>query len=137
VSGLIGDEDTLDAAIELTRDRSDAVIVMSDRDTSLSGSVEDAAGQPLHEGTIVIFPADPRLRVMGGRRVRILELLPGGRFTASSLPAGEYLAVAGPNIAPGGQLSLADLESLETRATRVVLVLGEQKRITIRQGRTI
>jgi hypothetical protein len=135
VFGLIGDQDTLDVPIALTESRNDAVVVLASRDTSISGSVRTADGQPLLDGTIVIFPARRELRHAGSRYLRVMPLAGAGLFNAS-LPPGDYFAIAGPDIAPEGRIRIADLTTLERDATKFTLEIGAQKRLVLTsQGR--
>jgi hypothetical protein len=131
VFGLIDGQDTLDGPVLLAADTTDALVVLTDRDTSLSGAVEDLSGAPLLEGRLVIFPVDRGLRRSGSRRVRLIRLVGDGLFTATDLPPGEYYVVAGADLAPTGRIDNARLAQIEDGATRITLALGQQRRVTI------
>jgi uncharacterized protein (DUF2141 family) len=130
VAGRIGPFDTLDVPFQLVQDRTDAVVVMASRDTSVAGSVVDESGRPLTNGTVVIFPVIPTRRHPDSRYMRILPLVGDGLF-AASLPPGEYFAIAGRNLDPDGRIDAADLAAFEADATRFTLEIGEQKRLAI------
>ena len=70
-------------------------VVFTSRSASVAGDVTDAAGKPVSEYTVVIFPADAGA-APGADHQRRQTAQPDrqGRFRASGLPAGDYLAAA-------------------------------------------
>ena len=133
VSGFVGGADTLDRPLLIDAHHDDAMVVLSDRDTSVSGTVVDIDGRPAEGVITVIFPTDRRLWTPDTRRVRLLTPLPGAIFNATSLPPGTYFVVAGRGLAPGGRVNLAALEQ-DPSATRFTLSIGERKQLTVTVG---
>ncbi len=70
-------------------------IVFTSRSASVAGGVTDAAGKPVLDYTVVIFPADAGAPPGADyQRRQTAQPDPQGRFRASGLPAGDYLAAA-------------------------------------------
>jgi Carboxypeptidase regulatory-like domain len=70
-------------------------VVLSTRSASVAGGVTDAAGKPVAEYTVVIFPADAELAKRADfRRMQTAQPDRQGRFRAQHLPPGDYLAAA-------------------------------------------
>jgi hypothetical protein len=75
------------------------VVTFTDRYQELSGRITNAAGAPMSQYTIIVFPADKAYWISGSRR--ILTTRPGtdGKFVLSgagptNLPPGRYLVAA-------------------------------------------
>jgi len=69
-------------------------VIVTNHLASLVGQVTDAAGGPLADGTVVLFPSDPQKWYENSRWVRAVRPDQKGRYRMTDLLPGEYLAVA-------------------------------------------
>jgi hypothetical protein len=88
-----------DTPIEIAGDKNitGVVITLTDRVTTLTGTITEAGGQPAATAGVVVFPAERALwRNFGNqpRRIRFVTASTRGTFSVRGLPAGDYLAVA-------------------------------------------
>lgn len=73
------------------------VITITDKTTTISGSITDATGQPATTAGVVVFPAErAQWRNFGSqpRRIRYIPASTAGVFGLRNLPPGDYFAVA-------------------------------------------
>jgi hypothetical protein len=125
-SAIVEGQDTLDFPFEFTgeRDISDAVIIMSDKIASVSGTLVDASGKPSTDYTIVAASADQRFWTPNSRRVVTSRPSFDGRYQIGGLPPGDYLLAAVTDLEPGGQYDPEFLKSLAGAAMRVSVAPG-------------
>jgi len=101
-SVMSGRQDVLDLPIEVTPDSQLGDIVMTwfDRAGVVDGHVSDAAGQPVTDDTVILFPADSRYWGLQSRRT--LRMLPGpaGRFQFAGVLPGEYYLALTTDLSP-------------------------------------
>jgi hypothetical protein len=99
---------------------------LTDRATTLSGTIKNEIGDPVFAHTVVVFPVEPRARWEApGARIRMVRPDSRGKYTVPGLPAGDYLIGLARDLSPA-RIVLADLlNSLEAAAVRVRLVEGE------------
>jgi hypothetical protein len=135
IAGVLNGRDTLDFPVDLTADSKDAVITFVDRETAVRGFARDAQGAPMTDSLVVIFSSDPQFWTTGSRRVRSTRTLPGGSFTVSGLPPGQYLAAVMRQVTPGVTLwSPAFLQPLVAKAHRFDLLSGQMRTIDLVWG---
>jgi hypothetical protein len=132
-SAIFGDRDAADYLLEVESGRNlpGGVIKLTSKVAELSGAVTTAAGQPVLNATVLVFPQDRRLWVPQSRR--ILAVSPGadGRYVLRDLPPGDYrVAVGDPE--PGQIFDVEYLSQLVTIATPVTIAAGEKKTHDIR-----
>ncbi|HEX5071481.1 MAG TPA: carboxypeptidase regulatory-like domain-containing protein [Vicinamibacterales bacterium] len=108
------------------------VATFTDRYQELTGRITSAAGAPMSQYTIVVFPEDKTYWISGSRR--ILTSRPGtdGKFVLSgagptNLPAGRYLIAAVTDIDRDEQYDPAFLSALVPAAVPVTLQPGAKK----------
>jgi len=108
------------------------VVTFTDRYQELSGRITNAAGAPMSQYTIIVFPEDKAYWISGSRR--ILTTRPGtdGKFVLSgagptNLPPGRYLVAAVTDIDRDEQYDPAFLSGLVPAAVPVALAPGEKK----------
>jgi len=77
----------------------------------------------------MIFSSDSQHWTAGLRRVRTTRALPGGTFTVSGLPPGQYFAIALEK--PPSALSSALFQRLAERAFRFDLLSGQMRTIDL------
>jgi protocatechuate 3,4-dioxygenase beta subunit len=125
----VGGVDTLDFPLEVRPNENvtGAVVRFTDRQTELTGTLQDRRGQPTADYTIIVFPADRRYWVGQARRIQSGRPGTDGRFTFSNLPPGDYRITAVPDPEPGIWYDPAFLEELESVSIRVSLADGEMK----------
>jgi hypothetical protein len=133
-SVLLNGRDISDDPLEVTgSDIAGVVISMTDRTNELSGTVRGADGLPDRRARVVVFPADRArwTQANGGRRATSTVASKTGTFSFSTLPAGDYIAVAVPD-QPG--LNWQDprrLDALSRGGTRVTIHDGEPRRLDL------
>ena len=127
-SAVVNGKDALDFPLEVRPNEqiSDAVVTFTDATQEVSGTLQDAAGRPAPDFTIVVFPADKALWTASRR---IVTSRPGtdGKFTVARLPVGNYRIAALVDIAPGEANDPAFLEQLVAASVPFSLAEGEKK----------
>lgn len=122
--------------IDVAPGRHELEVVIDDVPASVRGLVVDRRGTPLGGYTVILFPEDETLWHAGSPFIQAAGSYQDGRFELRSLPAGDYLAVAierAPFIALLDPQRLAHLQPI---ATRLTVLDGEQKTISIRASPT-
>jgi hypothetical protein len=100
-------------------------IVMTDRQTTLSGTVRNARGEQTTDYTVVVFPDRLREGAMPGRYTRVVRPDQQGRFETRGLPPGDYFAAAVESLEQGGQWDPAFRKQIEPAAKRFRLNEGQ------------
>lgn len=129
-SATLDGRDVSEAAFDFQRDVSDLVITFTDRWSGISGSVQGAADG----ASVVVFPTDAQSWANYGsnpRRLKAARATSQGRFGISSLPPGEYYAVAISEEQAADWRDPKTLEELARVATRVSIGEGEHKTIDL------
>lgn len=131
----VGGRDVMDSPLEVApqQDVSDIVITFTDRVTELSGRIVDAAGQPVPQYYVGVFPVDQSQWRRNSRWLRA-PLRPGtdGRFRMVGLPPGDYFLAALTEFDPNDWFTPTFLEQVAPGAIRVALGEGEKKTQDIR-----
>ena len=125
-SVTIDGENVTDIPFDLSSARDDTKIeiVMTDKQTTVSGTVRNARGEQIIDYTAVLFPAQLKEGVMAARYVRAVRPDQQGRYQTRGLPPGDYLAVAVESLEQGGQFDPAFRKQLEPSAKRFTLTEG-------------
>jgi len=122
---LLNGRDVIDEPIDLNGQNGTLEIVMSDRPSSVIGTVQSRGG-PL-DRAVVIFPDDASKWTFPSRYVKTTRADADGRFLVRDLPAGErYLAAAIDYLEDGDQDDPDFLDRLRSRATSFALGDNEQ-----------
>jgi hypothetical protein len=126
-SVAINGENITDLPVDVSTiaDGSTLEIVMTDKQTTLSGTVRDARGQPLVDYTVAIFPDQLREGVMPARYTRVVRPDQQGRFETRGLPPGNYLAAAVESLEQGSHWDPAFRKQVEPAARRFRLTEGQ------------
>ncbi len=106
------------------------VVYMTYRATTVTGRIEDPAGQPAGKAFAVLFAPDARYWTRSSRRIRYVAADETGAFSVEGLPDGEYLAVA-VRALPNWP-DPAWFESMRTAAAPFRLGDGETRQLTLR-----
>jgi hypothetical protein len=130
-SAMLNGVDVSETPFDLTRDVPDLTVVFTDRWTGISGAVQ---GQGADAATVVIFPADASKWSGDGlapRRFKSARADARGQFGISSLPAGDYYAIAIPEEQSGEWRDPATLDGLARLATAVTILEGEHRTVSV------
>jgi hypothetical protein len=128
-SAIVRGRDVLDFPLDVNPNDeiNDAVITFTDATQEVSGSLQDAAGRPAPDFTIVVFSADARFWTTPSRRIRSTRPGTDGRFTVTNIPPGEYRIAALVDVAPGEINDPAFLEQIVGASVKFTLAEGEKK----------
>jgi hypothetical protein len=132
-SARFGDRDAADYLLDIEPGRNYAggVLTLTSRTSELTGSVTDAAGRPVVNTTVVVFPADRPLWVPQSRRIHTAALGADGRYAVRGLPAGDYrVALADPE--PNQWFDVEFLSELLSVASPVTLADGDKRTLDLR-----
>jgi hypothetical protein len=135
-SALVGSRDALDASFEIQSSDADGLVVrfVDHPLGGASGVVYDAAGAPVSNATVLLFPAARELGFDTGpqaRRFRSVRSLGNGTFNTGGLPPGAYLAVALASPPAPDWQEPARLDALASSASRVDVAAGPSPPITL------
>ena len=130
---VLNGENITDVPLDVASVREDSTleIVMTDKRTTLSGTVRDARGQTVVDYTVVVFPDQLREGAMPGRYTRAVRADQQGRFETRGLPPGNYLAAAVESIEQGGHWDPAFRKHVEPTAKRFRLTEGQTATIDL------
>ena len=115
-SSVMFGRDTLDTPVDLREGTDGAVITFTDHTTELSGTIQDASGQPAPEYHVVVFARDKAYWTAQSRRIRTARPGVDGKYVMPNLPPGEYLMTAVTDMEPGEGFDPAFLEMLSRSA---------------------
>ena len=108
-------------------------IELTQKTTSLSGTVSDARGDAVKDCTVVVFADDPQKWTLPMNRwTASARPDQDGRFKVSNLPAGGYYAIAVDYVASGDWNDPDWLERARDRATRFTLSDGAGKALELK-----
>ncbi|MEP6916716.1 MAG: carboxypeptidase-like regulatory domain-containing protein, partial [Acidobacteriota bacterium] len=127
--------DVTDSGIEFkgTEALAGVEVVLTSKDTQVTGTVKGAGAQPIKDYTVVLFSEDPEhwtapnTRHVAGARPDL-----EGGFQIKHLPAGSYYAIAVEYLPQGEWGDPEVLERLKGKATRFTLDEGETKALDLR-----
>jgi Carboxypeptidase regulatory-like domain len=111
---------------------SDIEIVLTQRVSDLTGTVQDSRARPSTDYVIVAFSTESARWGYQTRYVRAIRPNQDGRFSAKGLPPDDYYVIALDYLEAGEEGDPEQLEKWKSAATRVTLVDGEQKTITLK-----
>lgn len=128
----------LDVPIDISDGRSidDVVVTLTTEGATIAGSVVPArGGEPVTGDEVVVFPADARFWSSFGvkaPRMRAVPLAPDGRFSASGLPAGEYLVTTIRSAETATWRRPGELSRLAASSEHVTVDWGATANVTLR-----
>lgn len=134
-AALLNGADVSTAPFDLTRDVDDLVITFTDRWSGLGGTVHDANGNADAAATVLVFPTTAEgWRDYGSspRRLKSSATTDRGEFAISSLPPGDYYAVAIPEDQSDDWRDPRTLDALARIATSITIAEGEHRMIDLR-----
>jgi hypothetical protein len=126
--------DVLDSGIDIkpNEDVSGLEIDLTDKVSVVAGSVTNARGEAVKDYSIVVFPRDRDMHTTLGRYFRLSRPDQTGRFKISSLPAGDYLAIALDGVDPADARDPDFPDTLRSRASSFSLAEGETKALDLK-----
>ena len=132
-SVLVDGTDVIDSGLEVKpgQEEADVQVVLTNRKTEISGTVQDAKGNA-DDFVVLVFSSDTQHWGWQSRHVRVARPDQTGRFLVDGLPAGSYLAVALEYLEPGEETNPEFLERVKSLATSVRLTDGEKKPIILK-----
>jgi len=129
-----GGRDVSDVPLEVRTGQNPAgiEIVVSDRVTEMTGTVQDADGQLLTDYTVVAFSSDASNWRPQSRYIQVGRPDANGQFRIRGLPPGDYLIAALDDVESGEWYDPAFLDGVRRGATRVSLGEGDVKTIELK-----
>lgn len=131
----VSGEDVTDKGMEFKpgEDVSDIAVEMTNKTTSVTGTVTDDKGQTLKDYTVVVFAEDQQKWALANSRMTS-SARPDqeGRFKFSNLPPGSYFAIAVDYVAQGEWSDPEWLARASKKATRLTLDEGGVKTIDLK-----
>jgi protocatechuate 3,4-dioxygenase beta subunit len=127
---LLNGQDITDIPLDFTQGQSIAglQVVLTQKQTILSGSISDTRGQPATDATVVVFPADEKLWYFQSRYIRAARPDQEGRYQIRGLPAyDDYLIALVQGLEDGQAGDPEFLSSIEATASKLSLNEGESK----------
>ena len=133
-SATVGGVDTLDIPLEVkpSTDIGGVVVTFSRQTTELSGSLQDAAGAPAPDYTVVVFATDDRFWLPNARRTAAVRPGSDGRFRLTGLPPGDYRLAAVTDVEPGQWCDPVFLRPLMGASVAITLSAGEKREQSLR-----
>ncbi len=119
--------------VELGQTASGMEIVLTNRISSVTGSVSDSQGQPVLDVSVLVFPDDKKFWTFGSRYIRTARPDLEGRYRIESLPpSGGYLAVAVQDMGEGQASDPAYLATVQQGATAFSVREGESTTVDLK-----
>jgi hypothetical protein len=133
-SAMHNSQDLLDFPIDIGPNESvqNVVLTYTDKVQELTGTIQDTAGRPTSDFTIIVFSIEPRYWMPQSRRISATRPGTDGRFTFRNLPPGEYRLTAVTDVEPGEWYDPAFLSQLGSASIPITLSEGEKKNQDIR-----
>jgi hypothetical protein len=107
------------------------VITLTNRFPTVSGTLHDAKGNAVLEGSAIVFPEDSSLWLEDLRAIRLARVDQSGVFTIKGLRPGKYLCVAVASPVNNQWNDPEYIESLREAAKPINLEEGEMKKIDL------
>lgn len=137
-SATIKGQDVIDTPFDFPAEETviaDAEVVLSTAGASISGQVTDDKANPTADYSVIVFPTQRERWHWASGHVKLGRPSQDGTFRVEGLPPGDYwlAAVDRVDTATGGEWQNPELlETLVSRANRVVIAAGEVHRATLR-----
>ena len=117
---------------ELRSDGGPIRVVISDRQTSVGGTITDERGRPVVDCEVLIFADDQARWQSGSRSVRKTRPDQNGVYRAEGLAPGRYHVVALPHVDEDSMTDATVLSSLRAVSESVALTIGSPQRLDLR-----
>ena len=110
----------------------DVRVIVSDRLTTVAGTVAAEKDTPSMSGTVIVFADDEARWGEMSRYVRAVRPTQAGEFEIRGLPPGDYRAIAVEYLPEGDWNDPEVLGSFRDRAVRLALAEGERRTVSLR-----
>ena len=110
----------------------DVTVVLTNRVTTVTGSVTDANNRPTKDYVVIVFPEDAEKIGPQSRFVLTGRADQEGQFKLVGLPPGEYLAAALESIEEGGESDPEFLNQIRSSGHRLRLTEGAPQSISLK-----
>jgi hypothetical protein len=124
--------DVTDTPLDFAADIDGIEIELTQRLTTVSGSVSDDRGGVALDATVILFADEPEKWGPHSRFIESARPDQQGRFTIRSLPPGRYVAIAVGYLEPGEERDPDVLERWRPRGTLFTLSEGETHGLDLR-----
>jgi len=126
---LAGEADVTDSGVDLKPGENvdNLTIVLTDRLTSITGTVRDATSTPVPALTVIAFAADQQYWTPQSRWIQAGRTDQNGTYRLRGLPPGDYLLLVSDTVEQGEWFDPSFLEQVRNAATRITLAEGDQK----------
>ena len=126
---LAGGADVTDSGVDLKPGENvdNLTIVLTDRLTSITGTVRDATSTPVPALTVIAFAADQQYWTPQSRWIQAGRTDQNGTYHLRGLPPGDYLLLVSDTVEQGEWFDPSFLEQVRNAATRITLAEGDQK----------
>jgi hypothetical protein len=130
---LVGGADVTDTGVELKPGENvdNVTILLTDRSTTVSGTVRDASSQPAAALSVIAFSTDPQYWNAQSRYIQAGRTDQNGMYTLRGLPPGDYFVLVTDNVEQGEWFDPAFLDQARQGATRISINEGEQKTLDL------
>jgi hypothetical protein len=133
---ILNGKDVTDAAIDFRNgDVTDVEITLTSRAPSVAGTVSTPDGQPATDYAVVLFASDSNNWAYPTRMVALARPNQTGRFEATGLPPGDYVAAALERVPQTAWQDPVFLQSIRGLATPFSLREGEQRTLQLKIAR--
>jgi hypothetical protein len=133
-SVVSGGRDVTDLPLDIDRGDPSLTITFTDQVSELSGTITDAAGQPVTDYFIIVIPADQRYWLLQTRRIANTRPDVRGHFVFRGLPPGAYRVSATTDLVPRDLQEIGTLTTLAAQSTPVTIGAGEKKVLDLEIG---
>lgn len=107
-------------------------IVLTDRSTSVTGTVRDGTGRPVRQVTVIAFSIDQQYWHAQSRQIQAVRVDERGVFRLRGLPPGDYSVAAVDDVEQGEWFDPAYLDGIRTGAKRFSLSEGESATLDLK-----
>jgi hypothetical protein len=124
---LLKGRDVTFQGFDVAADIDGVEVVLTDRATTVTGTVKDSRGLTVNQYMVAFFPIGQFAPMDMARRLRTIRPDPDGVYRIRNLPPGNYAAVAVPllSLPYGAEWDPAFFERVRTRTTALSLSDGE------------
>ena len=131
---MLDGRDVTDTPLDFTSDKEikDVQVILTQKQSELSGGAVDADGAAVSEYAAVIFPEDRQRWTPRSRFIAAGLPDQQGRFKIGGLPPGDYLVAAVEYLESGTERDPELLARLADQAAKVTLREGEAKAVSLR-----
>lgn len=129
-AAMLGGRDVSDEPFEIGSEDVDGIVLLfTDRQTQISGTVRTAQGQGDADADVLVFPANHQRwkEFVNARRARTVRTTKTGMYTVQGLPPGDYYVVAIGSAMTRDWQDPKFLEAAVPLAARVTILDGDKK----------